>query len=437
MRRSIFVQAVWLFALLLAPVTPVAATQLAIDHVHVGAGREHTLVLRATDDEGRPVEGLEHAFDVSLDGGGVGGIKVRSPFEAALRRTLVVVVDGEMLQPSNDARAFVEDLLGAAAGQLAPADRVIVLSAGATTKQREWRAADLKTSPAEARALAQDGAPRLFDTLVDGAKLAAAARTLSSGLLLVVTRGADQGSRRHVADVLATAADAAGVTSVVVALVEDGGSPTAVDRLDRLAGVTHGSLRRVNMPAGAAPQDIAVSAVALLRRYQVSFKPLEFDGSEDRHQVEVKLAGDGPAVTAAQSYRLSDASERPWWSSLWVWVILVLTLGVGIAIVLLMRPRPIGLLVMVGGEDDGTWFEVFALPLTVGAAKQNDILIAAEGVSRNHCVLEREGRNIVLVDTNSEKGTFVNDERVRRRELEDDDHIRLGPDVELVFEARR
>lgn len=249
-----------------------------------------------------------------------------------------------------------------------------------------------------------------------------------------MTRGADKGSRSHVSDVLASAAGGEGVVSVVVALVEDGGSPTAVDRLDRLAGVTHGVLRRVNLPAGAV-QDIASTATALLHRYEVRFKPIEWAGGEDRHQIEVRLAGDGPAVSAVQSYRMSEVSEQPWWSSVWVWVILVLTLGIAAVVLLLLRPRPAGLLVVLGGEDDGTWFEIFSLPITLGAAKNNDILLAAEGVSRNHCVLEREGRQIVLVDTNSEKGTFVNDERVRRRELEDDDHIRLGPEVEPGFRS--
>jgi hypothetical protein len=126
----------------------------------------------------------------------------------------------------------------------------------------------------------------------------------------------------------------------------------------------------------------------------------------------------------------------PWWTSLWVWLVIVIAVGAGAAVLLMSRRRAIGLLVVAGGEDDGMWFELFDLPLTVGSALQNDILVVGEGVSRNHCVLEREGRAVVLVDTNSEKGTFVNDERVRRQVLEDDDRIRIGEEFELVYEAR-
>ena len=80
--------------------------------------------------------------------------------------------------------------------------------------------------------------------------------------------------------------------------------------------------------------------------------------------------------------------------------------------------------------------EVFELPLRIGSGRENDIVIVRDGVSRNHCLLQREGRTVVLVDTNSEFGTFVNGARVARHELEEDDVIRLGTEVELAFEGR-
>ena len=89
-----------------------------------------------------------------------------------------------------------------------------------------------------------------------------------------------------------------------------------------------------------------------------------------------------------------------------------------------------------GDGQDGTWYEVFRLPLRVGAAEGNDIVLADSLVSRNHAVFERRGRTIELVDLNSENGTLVNDERVARRVLADGDRVSLGPDVHLVFEAR-
>jgi pSer/pThr/pTyr-binding forkhead associated (FHA) protein len=79
---------------------------------------------------------------------------------------------------------------------------------------------------------------------------------------------------------------------------------------------------------------------------------------------------------------------------------------------------------------------VFDLPLRIGSARENDIVLVSDGISRNHCLLQREGRSIVLVDTNSEFGTFVNGARVTRQVLEEDDVIRLGADVELAYEGR-
>jgi putative serine protease PepD len=78
----------------------------------------------------------------------------------------------------------------------------------------------------------------------------------------------------------------------------------------------------------------------------------------------------------------------------------------------------------------------FELPLRIGSGKENDVVLVREGISRNHCILQREGRAIVLVDTNSEFGTFVNGGRVTRHPLEEDDVIRLGTDVELAYEGR-
>ena len=89
-----------------------------------------------------------------------------------------------------------------------------------------------------------------------------------------------------------------------------------------------------------------------------------------------------------------------------------------------------------GDADDGVWYEVFALPATLGAAAGNDLVLADAQVSRNHAVLEGRGRNIELVDLNSENGTFVNGERISRRVLADGDRVALGPDVHLIYEAR-
>ena len=424
-----------LAALVLAPsfARAAAVTQLAIDHVWVN-GRDHVVVLRAADDAGAPVEGLDREFEVTVDGRGVGDLRVASPFTAA-PRTVTLVVDGALLAPSSAGRPFVESALQALSSQLAPNDRVRLVSAGPKVSTLEWSAAALRTSPGEPRKLAQDGGAKLFDALQSASIAAAGSRTAGSALLLVITNGADSGSRARMADVLAKCTVGEGVTSVAVAVLDDDGAAKAADKLDRLAGVTHGFLRRVPAAGGAA-QDFVTSALALSRRWELRFRPLEWSAGEDRHTLDVKLARS--TVSASQAYRLSEVSEQPWWKSLWVWVIVGVALAAAAVVVLAgSRKRSVGLLVITSGEDEGTWFEILDLPVTIGSALQNDLLLVGEGVSRNHCVLEREGGKVMLVDTNSEKGTFVNDERIRRHALADEDRVRIGDELELVFEARR
>ena len=100
------------------------------------------------------------------------------------------------------------------------------------------------------------------------------------------------------------------------------------------------------------------------------------------------------------------------------------------------RRRQMCLLVHDGDDQDGIWYEVFTLPVTLGGAEGNDIVFPESEVSRNHAVLERRGRNIELADLNSENGTLVNGERITRRVLAEGDRISLGDAVHLIFEAR-
>jgi pSer/pThr/pTyr-binding forkhead associated (FHA) protein len=105
------------------------------------------------------------------------------------------------------------------------------------------------------------------------------------------------------------------------------------------------------------------------------------------------------------------------------------------AAALASRRRALFLLVVESGPEEGSWFEVYGAPITLGAAHGNDLLLFEPLVSRNHAVLERRGRSIEIVDLNSENGTFVNGERVSRRVLADGDTIRLGASVELTFQT--
>ena len=70
---------------------------------------------------------------------------------------------------------------------------------------------------------------------------------------------------------------------------------------------------------------------------------------------------------------------------------------------------------------------------TIGRAVENDIVITSRRVSREHARLMRRGWRVILEDSGSTNGTFLNDERALNPvELRDADRIGIG-DVTFVF----
>jgi len=64
--------------------------------------------------------------------------------------------------------------------------------------------------------------------------------------------------------------------------------------------------------------------------------------------------------------------------------------------------------------------------LRVGRSRQNDCVVHASGVSRNHCLLLRAGETWKLVDLKSSNASFVRGEPVHEAVLHPGDRIRLG-----------
>ncbi len=154
------------------------------------------------------------------------------------------------------------------------------------------------------------------------------------------------------------------------------------------------------------------------------------------HRLEAHVGDAGAALLGELRYVSNTVYESGGGAGLAIGIVLVLLLVGAVLFVLSRRQKQACLLVVREGEDEGQWYEVFELPVRIGSMRENDIVIVQPGISRKHCLLEREGRAIVLVDTNSELGTFVNGARVTRHVLEEDDVIRLGSEVELAYEAR-
>ncbi|TWD11747.1 FHA domain-containing protein [Streptomyces sp. T12] len=74
-------------------------------------------------------------------------------------------------------------------------------------------------------------------------------------------------------------------------------------------------------------------------------------------------------------------------------------------------------------------------PLTFGRKSDNDVLIVSVSASRFHAEILAENGTYVLHDRGSRNGTFVNEQRVERRELTPGDTIRIG-DETFLFETQ-
>jgi len=64
--------------------------------------------------------------------------------------------------------------------------------------------------------------------------------------------------------------------------------------------------------------------------------------------------------------------------------------------------------------------------ISIGRARDNDVVIENLSVSRNHARVRKEGGRFILTDLNSANGTFVNGVRITRVEVVDEDIISIG-----------
>lgn len=89
--------------------------------------------------------------------------------------------------------------------------------------------------------------------------------------------------------------------------------------------------------------------------------------------------------------------------------------------------------------DDQLEYVLSRKKVVIGSAPGNDIVIdsAFQGhatVSPRHAELRREVDGFILVDLESEHGTYVNDARTGENLLAEGDQIRLG-DVKFIYRA--
>lgn len=91
-------------------------------------------------------------------------------------------------------------------------------------------------------------------------------------------------------------------------------------------------------------------------------------------------------------------------------------------------------LVVLTGKSAGRSWRLEGSACTVGRGADADFLLDDEGVSRKHArVFVGPDEQMVVKDLESTNGTFVNDEKVKLRTLQDGDTIRLGADSTIRY----
>jgi pSer/pThr/pTyr-binding forkhead associated (FHA) protein len=83
------------------------------------------------------------------------------------------------------------------------------------------------------------------------------------------------------------------------------------------------------------------------------------------------------------------------------------------------------LVIRSGGGRAGERFRILD-KTTIGRSPTSDIFLDDVTVSREHAVVYNDGTTIRVEDRASLNGTFVNHERVDRKELESGDEIQIG-----------
>lgn len=95
------------------------------------------------------------------------------------------------------------------------------------------------------------------------------------------------------------------------------------------------------------------------------------------------------------------------------------------------------LLVIYKGSLAGTRWPITGDSITLGRAKDCDIVLPERQISRHHARIERDATGFILRDLGSKNGTFVNGEPLQGRSyrLRDGDEIELATVLQMGFVA--
>jgi hypothetical protein len=94
-----------------------------------------------------------------------------------------------------------------------------------------------------------------------------------------------------------------------------------------------------------------------------------------------------------------------------------------------------GWLVALNGQHKGEDFRLRVGKNVIGTAADCDVVLTDKKVSRKHATIRYEGGEFQIADLDSSNGTHVNDEKVQKHDLIDNDIVKLG-DIEFEFKCR-
>ncbi|MFT7578512.1 MAG: hypothetical protein ACI9MR_000170 [Myxococcota bacterium] len=94
----------------------------------------------------------------------------------------------------------------------------------------------------------------------------------------------------------------------------------------------------------------------------------------------------------------------------------------------------VGWLVALNTALKGQDFRLVDGKNMIGTAADSDIVLTDQYMSSRHAVMRHEDGIFVLVDLDSTNGTYVNDQKISKEELIDNDKVRLGR-TELKFKS--
>ena len=86
----------------------------------------------------------------------------------------------------------------------------------------------------------------------------------------------------------------------------------------------------------------------------------------------------------------------------------------------------VGWFVAMSGEQKGEDFRLHEGKNTVGSAADQQIVIRDATISGQHASVRFEDGKFTVTDLDSSNGTFLNDKKIAREEINDNDMIRFG-----------